>query len=340
MDGCKMSMYIFEEDDNDLNSQENVTQTRGFVNRSKNRIDSKKENQKYKEKTNEKRANEKVTDNVGSKMKHLTSNSTQMTYNVIEDLCKLRITLPFIEVVKISQQRENILKLLDDPYEREKAVVTSPKQTQNQSTAKLRGKIPPFYISIENHDVSLHNFLVDIGATNNIMPLAVMEALGISFTKYYETDESIFAIYSRKMLAYGEIKEFYAWITKSPHIITVFNTIVVYLPPTYGVVLGIYWTSMIEGYIMNDGICMMLLGKEGAMIKVPREPMKPFSFKKKDNELMEYYIDVGIGNYAILDMEHNESLEKFQDTENQESLFEGYWRMPFDGACSNFGSGV
>jgi hypothetical protein len=49
---------------------------------------------------------------------------------------------------------------------------------------------------------------------------------------------------------------------------------------------------MIGGYIMNDGSCMMLPGKEGAMIKVPREPRKPFSFKKKDNELMEDYIDV------------------------------------------------
>jgi len=56
---------------------------------------------------------------------------------------------------------------------------------------------------------------------------------------------------------------------------------------------------------MNDGSCMMFPGKEGAMIKVPREPRKPFSLKKKNNELMEDYIDDGIGNYAILYMEHN-----------------------------------
>jgi hypothetical protein len=56
--------------------------------------------------------------------------------------------------------------------------------------------------------------------------------------------------------------------------------------------------------------------KEGAMIKVPREPRKPFSFKNKDNELMEDYIDVGIGNYVILD--------QVKDNENQEYLYEGY----------------
>jgi hypothetical protein len=118
MDGCETSMYIFEEGDNDPNSQENVTQTRGFVNRSKNKNDSEKENQKDKEKMNEKRENEKMTDNVGNKKQHLMSNSTQMTYNVVEDLSKLRITLPFTEVVKIPQQRENILRLLDDLFEK------------------------------------------------------------------------------------------------------------------------------------------------------------------------------------------------------------------------------
>jgi ribonuclease HI len=204
----------------------------------------------------------------------------------------------------------------------------------------LRGKIPPFYISIANHDVALHNCLVDNDVTNNIIPVAVMEALGMNYTKYYETGEIIYAIDSRQVPTYGEIEDFYAWITTTPHIITIFNIIVVDLPPTYGVFLGRYWSSMIGRYIMNDGSCMILLGKEGAMIKEPYEPRKPFSFKKKDNELMEDYIDVGIGNYSILDMEHIESLEKFQYMENQEHLFEGYWRMSFDGACSSSRSGV
>jgi hypothetical protein len=154
------------------------------------------------------------------------------------------------------------------------------------------------------------------------MPLEVMEALGMDCTKYYETGESIYAIDSRKVPTYGEIMEFYAWITKPPHIIIVFNIIVVDLFLAYGVVLGRDWKSMIGGYIMNDGSCMMLLGKEGAMIKVPHEPRKPFSFKNKDNELMEDFIDTEIGNYAILDMEHSESLEQVQDTENKECLFE------------------
>jgi hypothetical protein len=81
---------------------------------------------------------------------------------------------------------------LDDPLERIEVVVTTKKHSQSPLNAKMRGKIPPFYISIKNQDVALHNYLVDIGMKNNIIPLAIMETFGMSFTKYYETDERIY----------------------------------------------------------------------------------------------------------------------------------------------------
>jgi hypothetical protein len=68
--------------------------------------------------------------------------------------------------------------------------------------------------------------------------MPVMEAQGVECNKYYETQESIYAIDSRKVSTYGEIKYFYAWITTTLHITIVFTIIVVYLPPTYKVVLG------------------------------------------------------------------------------------------------------
>jgi hypothetical protein len=91
---------------------------------------------------NEKEENKNVTDRTRRKKQHLVSNPPQMKYNVVEDLSKLRITLPFTDVVKIPQQRENILRLLDDPSGRMEVVVISTKQSQNTSTVKLRGKIP------------------------------------------------------------------------------------------------------------------------------------------------------------------------------------------------------
>jgi hypothetical protein len=154
-------------------------------------------------------------------------------------------------------------------------------------------------------------------------------------TKYYETSESIYAIDTRKFPAYGETKYFCAWITATPHITIVFTITVVDIPPDYVVVLGRDWSEMIRGYIMNDGSCMMLPNKDGTTMRVPREPRKPFSFKRKDNELMQGYVDVDIGNYVVLDQEHDDISENQED-----NLVKGYWRMSFDGTCSISGNGV
>jgi len=75
------------------------------------------------------------------------------------------------------------------------------------------------------------------------------------------------------------------------------------LPPTYGVVLVRDWCSMIGGYIMNDRRCMMLSNKYGTTVRVPKEIRKPFSFKRKENELMINYLDVVRGNYVFSDSE-------------------------------------
>jgi hypothetical protein len=154
--------------------------------------------------------------------------------------------------------------------------------------------------------------MIDTGVTNNIMPLSMMEALGMECTKYYGTTNSIYAIDSRKVSTDGEIKYLYSWIIDAPHITIVFKIIVVELPPTYGVFLGTYWSALMGEYIMNDRSCMMSPNKYGTMLRVPWEPRKPLSFKKKDNELMQGYVDAIIGNYVVLDQEHPDVLKKMK----------------------------
>ena len=47
------------------------------------------------------------------------------------------------------------------------------------------GASPPFYITLSVHEQMIHNCLLDSGASHNLMPKAVMEALGLSITKFY-----------------------------------------------------------------------------------------------------------------------------------------------------------
>jgi hypothetical protein len=56
-----------------------------------------------------------------------------MNCNVIDDLTNLSITLPFKEFVNIPQQRENILKIMDEPNKGIEATVTNSKLQQKIS---------------------------------------------------------------------------------------------------------------------------------------------------------------------------------------------------------------
>jgi hypothetical protein len=72
------------------------------------------------------------------------------------------------------------------------------KTKQNIVISGPKAKVPPFYISLENHYFTLHNCLVDSRATKNIMPFFVMESLGMECTKYYEICEIICAMIPEK----------------------------------------------------------------------------------------------------------------------------------------------
>ena len=53
-------------------------------------------------------------------------------------------------------------------------------KTENEASAS-----PPFYITLTIHEQMIHNCVLDLGASHNLMPKAVMEALGLSITKSY-----------------------------------------------------------------------------------------------------------------------------------------------------------
>ena len=50
---------------------------------------------------------------------------------------------------------------------------------------ELDESCPPFYISLNIHDKILHNYLLDLGASHNLMPKAMMDELGLNITKPY-----------------------------------------------------------------------------------------------------------------------------------------------------------
>jgi len=75
--------------------------------------------------------------------------------------------------------------------------------------------------------------------------------------------------------------------------------------------------------------------KDGTLARIPREARKPISFRRKENEMMENSIDVGIKNYDVLSLEQIIPPEK-----EEENSFQGFWKMSFNGSYSKSRSGV
>ena len=67
--------------------------------------------------------------------------------------------------------------------------------------------MPQFYICLNIHDVTLHNAMLDLGASHNLMPKVIMEELGLDITRPYKYS---FSFDSRKVNCLGMIKDLVA----------------------------------------------------------------------------------------------------------------------------------
>lgn len=128
-------------------------------------------------------------------------------------MCKIKVPVPLIELMKTPCFRDFACKLLNVP------VNSSPSDTvnlQEEQPEIILGSAslgkpengsnppPPFYISLTIHDQMIHKCLLDSGDSHNLTPKAVMEALGLSITKPYH---DLYAFDYRTVKCLGVIKD-------------------------------------------------------------------------------------------------------------------------------------
>ena len=65
-------------------------------------------------------------------------------------------------------------------------------------------EVPLFYISLKIHDFILHNAMLDSGASHNLMPVAIMDRLGLDITIPYH---DLYSFDSRRVKCLGLIKD-------------------------------------------------------------------------------------------------------------------------------------
>jgi len=63
--------------------------------------------------------------------------------------------------------------------------------------------VPPFYVSMDIHEKTLHNCLLDSGASHNLMPKIMMDELGLDINKPHH---DLYTFDSKRVKCLGVIK--------------------------------------------------------------------------------------------------------------------------------------
>ena len=118
---------------------------------------------------------------------------------------KIKISVPFNEILKVDKYRSKIVEMLNSQpgvadilnvQEDNPIIYLGPILEDEQNE-----EFPPFYISISIHDMTLHNAMLDSGASHNLMPKVIMERLGLEVTRPYKDLFSFDSIWWMKKMS-------------------------------------------------------------------------------------------------------------------------------------------
>ena len=83
--------------------------------------------------------------------------------------------------------------------------------------------VPPFYLSLNVHDMIVDNDMIDSGASHNLMPKGVVESMGLEVTRLYK---DLYYFDSRKVKCLELIKNMVATLEKIPSKTVVMDVVV------------------------------------------------------------------------------------------------------------------
>ena len=106
------------------------------------------------------------------------------------------------------------------------------------------GEAPLFFISLNIHDMVLHNTILDSGASHNLMPKVIMENLGLDIAIPYKY---LCSFDSKKVKCLGLIKDLGLTPTQIPAKSVVMDVIVADIPIKFGMLLYRSWSAKLKG---------------------------------------------------------------------------------------------
>jgi hypothetical protein len=199
--------------------------------------------------------------NMGDQPEPTSQTRTPAPFSLEAELAKIKIPVPLTELIRRGGYRSQVLKALAiEPDIGTRALtIGSVTHSDTVNLADDRpellfgpevdgrddtGDVAPFYISLNIHDLILHNAMLDSGASHNLMPKAVMEKLGLEVTRPYK---DLHSFDSSKVKCIGLIKDLCITLVQIPSKSMVMDVVVADIPPKYGMLLSRSWGAKLKG---------------------------------------------------------------------------------------------
>ena len=102
----------------------------------------------------------------------------EMGYDIVEDIKKDKVNISLFEMCNLPQQKEKLLKSPETPNE-EPPNENQPEEEIGEASlgGKSKYKTPAFILTFDIFNYNVHNYLVDSGASINVMPLSVCKQI-------------------------------------------------------------------------------------------------------------------------------------------------------------------
>jgi hypothetical protein len=166
---------------------------------------------------------------------------------------KIKISVPFNEMIKNSEYRNHIIKILNmeetsdtlNIQDDHPTILFGPRVEESSEA----DEVPPFYVSLKIHDITLHNAMLDSREYHNMMPKVVMDQLGLEITRPYR---DLFSFDSRNVKCLGLIKDLVVSLSQIPTKNMVMDVVVADIPPKFGMLLSTSQDAKLKGTLQMD----------------------------------------------------------------------------------------
>jgi len=234
-------------------------------------------------------------------------------FNFEHEMDKIKISILFNELIRKGKYREQIIKMLKmggtpdtlNIQDDHPAILFVPCIEETNDTQD----VPPFYISLKVHDMTLHKTMLYFDASHNLMPKVIMDELGLDITRPYK---DLFSFDSRKIKCLGLIKDLVVSLAQIPLKNMVMDVVMADILPKFGMLLSRSWVAKLKGTLQMDMSYATIPIFSQAKHFYKEVLLKYMvSIKKQPNKHPMYSIDIEVGSsifYNDLSFEEEEPI--------------------------------